>query len=262
MTRTTRLDLELVRRGLTDSRSDARRLIEAGMVTVKGIRAERASSMVTPDDPVAISEDGPTYVSRGGAKLDSALSELDVVVENRRWLDAGASTGGFTDRLLQGGATAVIAVDVGYGQLDWRLRNDERVVVIERTNVRGLAGGDLPWIPEGVVADLSFISLRTVLPVLVRVAAPDADHVLMVKPQFEVGRGETKRGVVRDPGLWQAAIEGVVESAVDLGLGLRGVAVAEPPGPSGNREFFVHLRRGSSRAGRDEIEAAIRRASP
>jgi 23S rRNA (cytidine1920-2'-O)/16S rRNA (cytidine1409-2'-O)-methyltransferase len=261
LTRTTRLDLELVRRGLTSSRSEARRLIEAGLVTVKGLTVDKVSSMVTPDDPVAISEEGPAYVSRGGAKLDSALDALNVRVEGRRWMDAGASTGGFTDRLLQGGATAVVAVDVGYGQFDWRLRNDERVVLIERTNVRDLAGDDLPWTPDGVVADLSFISLRTVLPVLARIAAPTADHLLLVKPQFEVGRGETKNGVVRDPAGWARAIEGVVETARTLDLILAGVALAEPPGPSGNREFFVHLRRGAPDAGSEAIVAAIGRAT-
>ena len=218
--------------------------------------ATRAATMVTPDDPIALVDDGPAFVSRGGNKLDGALARLDVEVAGRRWLDAGASTGGFTDRLLQGGATAVCAVDVGYGQLDWTLRNDERVTVIERKNVRELDPDDLPWAPEGVVADLSFISLRLVLPALRRVATEAADLVLLVKPQFEVGKGEVgKGGVVRDPDLWRGAIDQVVEAAGHLGLGLLNVVPSAVPGPAGNREFFVHLRAGTS-----IDEAAIARA--
>lgn len=255
MTRTRRLDLELVERGLSSSRSEARRLIEDGLVTVGGIRVDRPASQVKPDDKVAIADDAPRFVSRGGAKLDSALSQLDVIVEGRRWLDAGASTGGFTDRLIQGGARAVVAVDVGYGQFDWRLRNDDRVALIERKNVRDLQPEDLPWKPEGVVADLSFISLRTVLPVLAALGAEDADYLLLVKPQFEVGRERVDKGVVRDPEAWEAAISGVVESAGAFALGLLAVTVAEPPGPSGNREFFVHLRRGAT-----EDPTAVQRA--
>lgn len=260
MSRTRRLDLELVRRGLTASRTEARRLIEDGYVTVRGLRVDRAASLVTPDDPVAIAEDAPAFVSRGGSKLDSALGRLDVAVEGRRWMDAGASTGGFTDRLLQGGAEAVVAVDVGYGQFDWRLRNDPRVTVLERTNVRELAATDLPWIPDAVVADLSFISLRSVLPVLARIAAPEADHVLLVKPQFEVGRTALKKGVVREPSEWSRAVHQVVEAADASGLGLVDVALAEPPGPSGNREFFVHLRRGAH-GGHPAIEREVGRAT-
>lgn len=224
------------------------------------MRVDRVSSLVTPHDPVAISEDAPAFVSRGGSKLDSALSRLDVVVEGRRWLDAGASTGGFTDRLLQGGASAVVAVDVGYGQFDWRLRNDPRVTLLERTNVRELSGADLPWVPDACVADLSFISLRTVLPVLARVTAPDADHVLLVKPQFEAGRSALKKGVVRDPADWIRSLTEVADAAETSGLGLIDVVLAEPAGPSGNREFFVHLRRGGS-GGRPAIEREVGRAT-
>lgn len=162
--------------------------------------------------------------------------------------------------MLQGGAAAVVAVDVGYGQFDWRLRNDPRVVLLERTNVRELTGPDLPWTPDAVVGDLSFISLRSVLPVLARVAATDADHVLLVKPQFEVGRASLKRGVVREPSEWARALRDVVEAAQAAGLGLVDVALAEPPGPSGNREFFVHLRRGAD-GGLDAIEREVGRAT-
>ena len=244
--RTARLDTELVRRGLSSSRSEAQRVIDAGKVMVKGIPATRAATLVSPDDPIVLIDDGPRFVSRGGNKLDGALARVEVSVEGKRWLDAGASTGGFTDRLLQGGALAVCAVDVGYGQLDWRLRNDDRVVVIERTNVRELDAGDLPWRPEGVVADLSFISLATVLPALRRVARESADYLLMVKPQFEVGKDLVgKGGVVRDPELWRASVAKVVDAAGGLGLGLLDVVPSDVPGPAGNREFFVHLQAGA-----------------
>lgn len=244
--RTARLDTELVRRGLSTSRSEAQRAIEAGKVTVKGMPATRAATLVSYDDPIGLVDDGPRFVSRGGTKLDGALSRVHVDVSGKRWLDAGASTGGFTDRLLQGGAVAVCAVDVGYGQLDWKLRNDDRVVVLERQNVRELEPGDLPWIPQGVVADLSFISLTAVVPALRRVAAEDADHLLMVKPQFEVGRDRVgKGGVVRDPELWGEAITRIVEAAERVGLGLLAVVPSELPGPAGNREFFVHLKAGA-----------------
>lgn len=202
--------------------------------------------MVTPDDSIAFAGSPRRFVSRGGVKLDGALERLDVEVAGRRWLDAGASTGGFTDRLLQGGASSVLALDVGYGQLHWKLRTDDRVVVMERVNVRSLSEGDLPWRPEGVVADLSFISLSLVLPSLVRVAEPGSPFVLLVKPQFEVGRDLVgKGGVVRDPAAWRQAIERVLEEARKSTMGLAGVVPSPLPGPAGNREFFVHLRQGA-----------------
>lgn len=227
---------------------------------VAGVPAPKPATLVSPG--AGISLDSPSrFVSRGGDKLDGALDELDIDVAGRNWLDAGASTGGFTDRLLQGGARAVIAVDVGYGQFDWKLRNDERVKLMERTNVRDLAPGDLPFAVEGVVADLSFISLRVVLPVLDALASVDADHLLMVKPQFEVGKAALgKGGVVRDPALWASATTGVVEAAGALGLGLVGVALSRFPGPAGNREFFVHLRRGED-SRMDLISKAVEEAS-
>src|SRR5918996_3682491 len=238
MAKRARLDAELVRRRLVASRTEAQRAIQAGTVVVNGVPATRAATLVANDARVELTSEPSPFVSRGGSKLDGALDRLDVTVEGRRWLDAGASTGGFTDRLLQGGASAVIAVDVGYGQLDWGLRMDDRVVVIERTNVRHLAPDDLPWAPEGVVADLSFISLELVLPPLVSAATPDADFVLLVKPQFEVGKEAVgKGGVVRDPSLWRDALQRVVETGGRLGVGLVGAVPSEPPGPAGNREF-------------------------
>lgn len=206
--------------------------------------APKASALVGPGEAITVLDPPGRFVSRGGDKLDGVLARWSVPVAGRRWLDAGASTGGFTDRLLQGGAAGVAAVDVGYGQLDWRLRNDGRVVVLERTNVRTLVPADLPWSPEAVVADLSFISLRLVIPALARVARDDADFLLLVKPQFEVGRDLVPRGgVVRDPELWSRSILAVAAGAAGSGLGVVGVAPSGVPGPAGNREFFLHLRR-------------------
>lgn len=227
------------------SRTDAKLAIEEGHVTVNGVVAQRATTMVGADTPVALLAAPKRFVSRGGDKLDGALKVLGVAVEGKRWLDAGASTGGFTDCLLQRGALEVAAVDVGYGQLAWSLRNDPRVHVLERVNIRDMTAATLPWTPEGVVADLSFISLRLVLPALVGVARDDADLILMVKPQFEVGRERVpKGGVVRDPELWRSALGEVVGAAADLGWNLRGATASTVPGPAGNREFFVWLTTG------------------
>lgn len=256
-----RLDAELVRRGLVGSRAEAKLAIEEGVVNVNGVAASRANTLVAPDTPVTLVREVRRFVSRGGDKLDGALTRMSIDVEELRWLDAGASTGGFTDCLLQRGAAAVVAVDVGYGQLDWRLRNDERVTVLERVNVRDLSPDQLPWTPEGVVADLSFISLRTVLPALVRVADDDAEFILMVKPQFEVGKENVgKGGVVRDPAAWEASVASVVAAAEASGLGLISATASDTPGPAGNREFFVRLRRGVD-SDTEAIGNAIREAS-
>ncbi|HZA41453.1 MAG TPA: TlyA family RNA methyltransferase [Actinomycetota bacterium] len=247
MAKRARLDAELVRRRLVASRTEAQRAIQAGTVVVNGVPATRAATLVANDARVELTSEPSPFVSRGGSKLDGALERMDVRVAGRRWLDAGASTGGFTDRLLKGGATAVITVDVGYGQLDWSLRNDPRVIVLERTNVRNLSAADLPWRPGAAVADLSFISLTLVLPALRAVVVEDGDFVLLVKPQFEVGRDAVgPGGVVRDPSLWRRAVQRVVDSAGELGLGVAGAAPSHLPGPAGNREFFVHLRSGGS----------------
>lgn len=257
MARTARLDQELVRRALAESRTEAQRLIAEGHVHVRGMPATRPSTMVSPDDPVVVVAQRARFVSRGGDKLDGALAELELPVEGRTWLDAGASTGGFTDRLLQGGAEMVIALDVGYGQLDWRLRNDPRVVVMERTNVRTMTPADLPFAPDGVVADLSFISLVLVLPALVGLVTPEADLLLLVKPQFEVGKDQVgKGGVVREPRLWREALESVADAAAEAGLGLAGAVPSRHPGPAGNREFFVHLRRSAS-GSRELLDRAV-----
>ncbi|MFN2594746.1 MAG: TlyA family RNA methyltransferase [Actinomycetota bacterium] len=247
MTKRIRLDAELVRRGLASTRTEAKRAIEEGNVNVRGLAEPRPSSLVGPEFAIELARPPRRFVSRGGDKLDGALAAFDVVVEGRRWLDAGASTGGFTHRLLEGGAVEVIALDVGYGQFDFGLRNDPRVTVIERTNIRNVTSDDLPWRPGGVVADLSFISLALVLPQLVGIAVDDADLVLLVKPQFELDRSAVgKGGVVRDPAAWKTAVLSVASAAQRLERGLAGVCASPLTGPAGNREFFVHLRRGAT----------------
>jgi 23S rRNA (cytidine1920-2'-O)/16S rRNA (cytidine1409-2'-O)-methyltransferase len=235
-----RLDLEMVRRGVAPTRSDAAVSIRAGLVTIGGRPALKASTLVGPDEPIAISGPGCRFVSRGGEKLDAALARFAIEVAGRRALDAGASTGGFTDCLLARGASAVVAVDVGYGQLDWRLRQDPRVVLMERTNVRDLRPDDLPYAPEVMAADLSFVSLRLAYPALARCAAPGADLVALVKPQFEAGRAAVGRGgVVRDANVWRTVLREVVAAALAEGFGVRAVMVSPLLGPAGNAEFLL-----------------------
>jgi len=244
-----RLDAELVRRGLARSREQATDLIAAGRVHVAGAVATKAATGVTTDVALVVraGDDGRAdFVSRGGHKLVGALTAfvpLGLQVAGRRALDAGASTGGFTDVLLHHGVAAVVAVDVGYGQLAWALATDDRVHVLDRTNIRELAPGDLPYAPDLVVADLSFISLTKVLPALVSLATECADFVLMVKPQFEVGKDRVgKGGVVREAGLRAEAVLAVASAARDLGLGVAGVTASPLPGPAGNVEYFCWLR--------------------
>jgi 23S rRNA (cytidine1920-2'-O)/16S rRNA (cytidine1409-2'-O)-methyltransferase len=244
VTRRGRLDAELVRRGLARSREQAVELIEAGRVRVAGAVASKPAHAVDPAAAVAVRPDGPDYASRGGRKLAGALDDLPgLTVAGRRCLDAGAAAGGFTDVLLQRGAAEVVAVDVGYGQLAWRLRTDPRVHVLDRTNVRALAPEQIGGPVELTTADLSFISLTLVLPALAACTRPDGDLLLLVKPQFEVGRAELPAGgVVRDPAARAAAVRGVAERAAGLGLGVAGVAGSRLPGPAGNREVFLWLR--------------------
>ncbi len=263
MSRRVRLDAELVRRGLARSRDHAGLLIASGRVTVAGQRAAKSATAVGTDAAILVADDSddPGYVSRGGHKLSGALTAFaphGLVVAGRRCLDAGASTGGFTDVLLREGAAAVTCVDVGYGQLAWVLRQDERVTVLDRTNVRELTVDQLPYSPELVVGDLSFISLTLVLPALHAVAAPDADLVLMVKPQFEVGRAQLgKGGVVRDPRQRAAAVLAVARAADALGLGVRAAAASPLPGPSGNVEYFLWLREGAASVDPDAIREIV-----
>jgi len=245
-----RLDAELVRRGLARSRQHAAELVAAGRVSVSGRPAAKAATQVATADPVVVAgaPTGPEYVGRGAHKLAGALDAFaDVVVEGRRCLDAGASTGGFTDVLLRRGAAHVVAVDVGYGQLAWSLRSDDRVTVLDRTNVRELRPEQVAPAPGLVVADLSFISLRLVLPALKACAVPDADLLLMVKPQFEVGRERLgSGGVVREAGHRADAVVAVGMAAAELGLTPVGVVASPLPGPSGNVEYFLRLRSGAA----------------
>ena len=241
-----RLDAELVRRGLADSRAEAHAAVLAGMVTVAGSPATKPASLVASDAPVHVSGAVRRFVSRGGDKLRSGLDRFAVDPRDRDCLDAGASTGGFTDCLLQSGVARVAAVDVGYGQLAWELRNDPRVTVLERTNARELIPADLPFVPDLVVADLSFISLRAVLPALVEVSAPGAEFLLLVKPQFEAGPAAVgSGGVVRDPVVWRRVLEEIVSACETRGIGVSGVVPSPLVGPAGNVEFLLHGRRGA-----------------
>jgi 23S rRNA (cytidine1920-2'-O)/16S rRNA (cytidine1409-2'-O)-methyltransferase len=255
----TRLDAELVRRELARSREHAADLIESRSVLVNGIPATKPASQVDAETSIVLQGDRDDFVSRGGHKLAGALDIFTgVQVEGRTCLDAGASTGGFTDVLLRRGAKLVVAVDVGYGQLAWELRQDERVKILDRTNIRHLTGDQVSEDIDLVVADLSFISLSLVLPALAAVSRPDADFVLMVKPQFEVGREKLGAGgVVRDPALRRSAVLDVAESAYDVGLGTLGIAASPLPGPAGNVEYFLWLRRGAPEIDESALDAAI-----
>ncbi|MFJ6216081.1 TlyA family RNA methyltransferase [Streptomyces sp. NPDC092296] len=247
-----RLDAELVRRRLARSREHASELISAGRVTVGGTTATKPATQVETSAAVVVAKDenDPDYVSRGGHKLAGALAAfgpLGLRVEGRRCLDAGASTGGFTDVLLRAGAGRVLAVDVGYGQLAWSLQSDERVTVMDRTNVRELTQERIGGEPvDVVVGDLSFIPLGLVLPALASCCADDADLVLMVKPQFEVGKERLgSGGVVRSPQLRAETVRQVAARGWELGLGVLGVTASPLPGPSGNVEYFLWFRRGA-----------------
>ncbi|WP_313410234.1 TlyA family RNA methyltransferase [Aeromicrobium sp.] len=263
MSRRVRLDAELVRRGLARSREQAAGLIEAGRVKVAGTTASKPATQITTDQPIVVREDAddPGWASRGAHKLLGALEvfePLGLQVAGRRALDAGASTGGFTDVLLRREIREVVAVDVGYGQLVWSLQSDDRVHVFDRTNIRAidteLIGGPV----DLVVSDLSFISLRLVLPALMSVCRDDGDMVLMVKPQFEVGRENLgKNGVVRDPALHASAVHGVTTAAWAGGWGTRALAPSPLPGPAGNVEYFCWLRTDAPEPELAAAEAAV-----
>lgn len=244
MARRTRVDAELVRRGLARSRQQAAELIGAGKVRIDGLPAVKPATAIAVTAALTVAADGErTWVSRGAHKLIGALDAFGVSATGRRCLDAGASTGGFTEVLLDRGAAEVVAVDVGYGQLAWSLRSDDRVRVIERTNVRDLEPETIGGPVDLIVADLSFISLGTVLPALTGCAARHADIVPMVKPQFEVGKGQVGTGgVVSDPALRIDAVLGVARRAAELDWHTVGVTASPLPGPSGNVEYFLWLR--------------------
>jgi 23S rRNA (cytidine1920-2'-O)/16S rRNA (cytidine1409-2'-O)-methyltransferase len=260
MARHSRLDAELVRRGLARSREHAVALIAEGRVAVGGRAATKPATGVDAGTPVVVrtDPDEPSWVSRGAHKLLGALEAFPVPVEGRRALDAGASTGGFTEVLLSRHAAEVVAVDVGYGEFAWSLRTDERVRLHERTNVRTLTPEAIGGPVDLVVADLSFISLRLVLPALTGCARDDADLLPMVKPQFEVGRERLgSGGVVRDRGHRADAVLEVAMSAASLGWGTAGVVASPLPGPAGNVEFFLWLRRDAPPPEEDDIRRAV-----
>jgi 23S rRNA (cytidine1920-2'-O)/16S rRNA (cytidine1409-2'-O)-methyltransferase len=239
-----RLDVILVDRGLAPSRERARALILAGQVTVNGRVVSKAGTPIAADARVELAMADHPYVSRGGVKLAAALDAFGVEAAGRRALDIGASTGGFTDVLLQRGATSVVALDVGHGQLDWRLRTDPRVLVREGVNARGLSKDDVPYAPDLVTIDVAFISLRHILPPLPPLLAANADVIALVKPQFEAGRTEVgKGGIVRDPAVHARVLDEITAAADALGLGRAGSTESPIAGMEGNREFLLHLRR-------------------
>jgi 23S rRNA (cytidine1920-2'-O)/16S rRNA (cytidine1409-2'-O)-methyltransferase len=258
-----RLDVLLVQRGLFDSRARASASVIAGEVLLGPgrQRADKPGQQVSEETELEV-RGGPPYVSRGGVKLANALDRFELEVTGARALDVGASTGGFTDCLLQRGAEQVVALDVGYGELSWKLREDPRVTVLERHNARELQADALPYPPGMIVIDVSFISLTKVLPAVLACAAPSFDCLAMVKPQFEVGRQRVgKGGVVRDPALRREAILTVGRAAQELGAAVAGYASSGLPGPKGNQETFVWLRE-SQRGGVTDLDTAALAAEP
>ena len=255
-----RLDAELVRRGLAGSRAEAQEAVRAGHVTVRGAPATKSTTLVGTDEALALAGPARPFVSRGGEKLAAALDAFEIDPTGRDCLDAGASTGGFTDCLLQRGARHVVALDVGYGQLAWDLRTDPHVTVMEKMNVRELQPDLLPYRPSLVTADLSFISLRLVAGVLIQVTEPLADLVFLIKPQFEAERDDVGRGgVVRDPAVWRRAIEEVAEATRAVGAATTSLIVSPLKGPAGNVEFLLHARTGAE-TGTLDIDGAIEAA--
>ncbi len=254
-----RIDALLADRGLAGSRTSAAASVRAGRVRIgrDGPRASKPSQLI-PGDAELVVDEGPRFVSRGGLKLDRGLDALGVDVAGLVCLDVGASTGGFTDCLLQRGAARVIALDVGHGQLEWRLRNDPRVEVLERVNARGVRSADLPFEPRLATIDVSFISLAKVLPAIKACVAPGGEIVALVKPQFELGRGRVRGGVVRSAAERREAVLGVARASEILGLAVLGFASSGLPGPKGNRETFV--RCGAEATGLDDLEAALDQA--
>jgi 23S rRNA (cytidine1920-2'-O)/16S rRNA (cytidine1409-2'-O)-methyltransferase len=239
-----RLDSAMARRGLAPSREAAQRLIMAGRVRVNSQPAAKPDLRVTADAEILVMPGAPEYASRGAHKLIAAIDHFAVTVEGRRALDVGASTGGFTDVMLKRGAAHVIALDVGYGQILERLRVDPRVTVLDRTNIRRVVPGELPYAPDLVTIDTSFISLKLVLPAALALAAPKAEVIALIKPQFEVGKGKVgKGGIVRDSAARAAAVDSIVAFACELGLAVAGTLESPIEGAKGNREYLALLRR-------------------
>jgi 23S rRNA (cytidine1920-2'-O)/16S rRNA (cytidine1409-2'-O)-methyltransferase len=255
-----RLDVEIVRRGLAPSRTRAVEAILAGRVSVSGTPATTAARQVDAAEPIVVAEEvsGESFVSRGGTKLAGALDAFAIDVTGARAVDVGASTGGFTDCLLHRGAAHVHAIDVGRGQLAWTLRNDERVTVMERTNVRELEAGAVDPPADLCVADLSFISLRTVAPSLVAITTDDAEFVLLVKPQFEAGRARLgKGGIVRDAVVHDAVLHEVIDALGTRGLGVQSLVTSPLRGADGNIEFFARARKGAIAIDATEIARVV-----
>lgn len=245
-----RLDVLLVERGLAESRSQAQALVLAGLV-----RGHAKPGEQVREDVELEVDRPPRFVSRGGEKLANALAAFGVAVTGRDCVDVGASTGGFTDCLVQAGAARVVAVDVGYGQLHPRLRSDPRVTVLERVNARELT--ELPCTPDLIVCDVSFISVTKVMPPVLRLAAPGWEAVVLVKPQFEAGRADVTKGVVRDPRVRRRVLETVIDGALAWAAVTTGVVDSGLPGPKGNREFFVHLEHRPGETNSDDIDRWI-----
>jgi 23S rRNA (cytidine1920-2'-O)/16S rRNA (cytidine1409-2'-O)-methyltransferase len=259
---TSRLDVALVERGLAETRSRAQALVMAGRVSVDGAVVDKAGTQIAPDAVIDVAAP-PRYVSRGGDKLETGLVRWDVDVSGERCLDVGASTGGFTDCLLQHGAAEVIALDVGRGQLHERLRADPAVLVLDRTNARTLRAQDLPYRPGFVTADVSFISLRLVLPAVIACAAPHWRAIVLVKPQFEAGRERVKRGVVRDPAVRAEVLHDLCDFVTTRGAVILGVCDSSHPGPAGNREYLLYLASPGHPASQErtiDVNAEIREA--
>jgi len=237
-----RLDQLVFDKGLAPSRERAKAVVLAGLVSVNGEVVSKAGTLVDTNAAVTLEAPDHPYVGRGGLKLAHALDTFGIAVTGREALDVGASTGGFTDVLLQRGAARVVALDVGHGQLDWRLRNDPRVVVVEHFNARHLTLADLPGPVDVVVIDVSFISLRQILPPVVTVLRDGADVVALVKPQFEAGRDEVRKGIIRDPAVHQRVLAEVTAAGAEVGLTRVGSTPSPITGQKGNVEFLLHLR--------------------
>ena len=255
-----RLDVEMVNRGLCPSREKARALILAGEVRINGARAEKAGQEIAEDAEITVVEDAIPFVSRGGLKLDKAVREFPIRLGGRVCADIGASTGGFTDVMLKNGAAHVYAIDVGYGQLDWTLRNDERVTVMERTNARFMEPG---WFPTPITfasIDVSFISLRLILPPLLNCLPDGGEVVALIKPQFEAGRSEIgKNGVVRDAAVHERVIRDMLTFAESIGFSVCGLSFSPITGPKGNVEFLLYMQKGCPKndAGMHKIAESI-----
>lgn len=256
-----RLDLLLVERGLVDTREKAKRAILSGVVFVGGQRVDKAGTMVNSEDDIIIKSDPVPFVSRGGLKLQKALELFQPPVKGRIYIDVGASTGGFTDCLLQYGAAKVYSIDVGYGQLAWELRQDSRVVVMERTNIRHLTSADLSDVPQGAVVDVSFISLSLVLPVIQKILAPESHVITLIKPQFEAGREKVgKNGVVRCTDTHKEVLEKILLLSRDLDFIIKNLTFSPVKGPKGNVEFLLHLYKGEGTHGEIQVNNVVEAA--